>query len=123
MFGGRSLDLFQTRRYTLTGHVISARAMNNIPGFISRSGVNWALFTPSFIEALEPKNVPVLRTLVLVEEPISVERRDAWASQTQLLYGYGQRRELNCVQRGSSPFRHRRPEQYRPRRGRPPLNH
>ena len=30
--------------------------MDNIPGFISRSGVNWgALFTPSFIGAFEPK--------------------------------------------------------------------
>ncbi|CAH0046828.1 unnamed protein product [Clonostachys solani] len=64
--------------------------INDIPAFIRSSGVNWALFTPSFIGAVEPESVSCLETLVLVGEPISVEMRDAWASRVQLLYGYGQ---------------------------------
>ncbi|KAI9148687.1 Enniatin synthetase [Paramyrothecium foliicola] len=64
--------------------------INDIPAFISRAGVNWALFTPSFIGAIEPESVPSLETLVLVGEPMSAEMRDTWASRVRLLYGYGQ---------------------------------
>ena len=64
--------------------------MNNISSFIERAGVNWALFTPSFIGALSPEQVKGLETLVLGGEPISAEMRDTWAPQVALRYAYGQ---------------------------------
>ena len=64
--------------------------MNDIPAFIRHANVNWALFTPSFIGAVEPESVSCLQTLLLVGEPISIEMRDTWAPRLQLLYGYGQ---------------------------------
>lgn len=64
--------------------------MNDVTGFMNRTGVTWALFTPSFIGALSPEQVPGLETLVLGGEPISGEMRDAWASRVALRYAYGQ---------------------------------
>ncbi|KID83501.1 bassianolide synthetase, partial [Metarhizium majus ARSEF 297] len=64
--------------------------MNNITDFINSAGVTWALLTPSFIGAIRPENIPRLQTLVLGGEALSAEIRDTWASQVQLLCGYGQ---------------------------------
>ncbi|KAK8917716.1 Enniatin synthase [Metarhizium anisopliae] len=64
--------------------------MNNITDFINNAGVTWALLTPSFIGAIRPENIPRLQTLVLGGEALSAEIRDTWASQVQLLCGYGQ---------------------------------
>ncbi|KAI1120342.1 non-ribosomal peptide synthetase [Nemania abortiva] len=64
--------------------------MNNVPGFIKRFKVNWALLTPSFIGTIPPESVPGLQTLVLVGEPMSKPMRDTWAPRVQLLNGYGQ---------------------------------
>ncbi|KAH0593017.1 hypothetical protein MHUMG1_09264 [Metarhizium humberi] len=64
--------------------------MNNITDFINNAGVTWALLTPSFIGAIRPENMPRLQTLVLGGEALSAEIRDTWASQVQLLCGYGQ---------------------------------
>ena len=64
--------------------------MNDVTGFMKRAGVNWALFTPSFIGVLSPENVTGLETLVLGGEPISAEMRDIWASHVALRYAYGQ---------------------------------
>ncbi|KAI0867493.1 hypothetical protein GGS24DRAFT_507771 [Hypoxylon argillaceum] len=64
--------------------------MNNIPDFIRKSEVNWALLTPSFIGTIEPDSVPGLQTLVSVGEPMSSSLRDAWAPRVHLLNGYGQ---------------------------------
>nr|ABR28366.2 bassianolide synthetase [Xylaria sp. BCC 1067] len=64
--------------------------MNNVPDFIKRSGVNWALLTPSFIGTIQPESVPGLQTLVLVGEPMSATMRDTWAPRVRLLNGYGQ---------------------------------
>ncbi|KAI0472336.1 hypothetical protein F4859DRAFT_522260 [Xylaria cf. heliscus] len=64
--------------------------MNNVPDFIRRSEVNWALLTPSFIETIEPDSIPGLQTLVSVGEPMSSSLRDAWAPRVRLLNGYGQ---------------------------------
>ncbi|KAF2964673.1 hypothetical protein GQX73_g8896 [Xylaria multiplex] len=64
--------------------------MNNVPDFIRRCEVNWALLTPSFIGTIQPDSVPGLQTLVSAGEPMSASVRDAWASRVQLLNGYGQ---------------------------------
>ncbi|KAI1429134.1 hypothetical protein F5Y12DRAFT_539171 [Xylaria sp. FL1777] len=64
--------------------------MNNVPDFIRRFEVNWALLTPSFIGTIQPDSVPGLQTLVSVGEPMSSSLRDTWAPRVQLLNGYGQ---------------------------------
>ncbi|KAI1298361.1 hypothetical protein F5Y03DRAFT_270140 [Xylaria venustula] len=63
--------------------------MNNIPDFIRRWGVNWALLTPSFIGTIRPDSVPGLQTLVSAGELMSASLRDSWAPQVQLLNAYG----------------------------------
>lgn len=70
--------------------------INDVPGFIQRAQVNWALLTPSFVGVIQPDNVPTLETLVLVGEPMSAEMRDTWAPRLQLLYGYGQSESSSC---------------------------
>ncbi|KAI0543201.1 hypothetical protein GGR58DRAFT_519334 [Xylaria digitata] len=64
--------------------------MNNVPDFIRRREVNWALLTPSFIGTIQPDSVPGLQTLVSVGEPMSTSIRDSWAPRVRLLNGYGQ---------------------------------
>ena len=64
--------------------------MNDITGFINRMGVTWALFTPSFVGAISPDQVPNLETLQLGGETISPETRDLWAHRVALRYAYGQ---------------------------------
>ncbi|KAI0969469.1 hypothetical protein F4678DRAFT_438811 [Xylaria arbuscula] len=63
--------------------------MNNVPDFIRRWGVNWALLTPSFIGTIHPDSVPGLQTLVSAGELMSASLRDSWAPQVQLLNAYG----------------------------------
>lgn len=64
--------------------------MNDIAGFINRMGITWALFTPSFIGAISPEQVPNLKTLQLGGETISPETRDLWAPRVEMRYAYGQ---------------------------------
>ena len=64
--------------------------MNDITGFINRMGITWALFTPSFVGAISPEQVPTLETLQLGGETITQEMRDLWASRVNLRYAYGQ---------------------------------
>lgn len=64
--------------------------MNDIAGYINRMGITWALFTPSFVGAISPEQVPNLKTLQLGGETISPETRDLWASRIELRYAYGQ---------------------------------
>ena len=64
--------------------------MNDLPGFIKQANVNWAFFTPSFADTIEPNSVLGLRTLVLGGEPLSADVKDRWAPRLQLLHAYGQ---------------------------------
>lgn len=64
--------------------------MNDIAGFINRMGITWALFTPSFIGAISPDQVPNLKTLQLGGETISPETRDLWTPRVEVRYAYGQ---------------------------------
>ncbi|RYP40686.1 hypothetical protein DL767_001544 [Monosporascus sp. MG133] len=79
--------------------------MNNIPDFVKRWEVNWALLTPSFIGAMRPESVPGLQTLVLAGEPMSASIRDTWAPRVQLLNGYGQSESSSiCSVTKMNPF-------------------
>ncbi|KAI8626692.1 hypothetical protein F5Y19DRAFT_218284 [Xylariaceae sp. FL1651] len=63
--------------------------MNNVPEFIRRRNVNWALLTPSFIGTMDPDSVPGLRTVVSAGELMSASLRDAWTPRAQVLNAYG----------------------------------
>ncbi|KAL7793616.1 hypothetical protein V8C37DRAFT_102345 [Trichoderma ceciliae] len=79
--------------------------MNNVPEFIKRCKVNWAMLAPSYIGTFQPENVSGLQTMVLVGEPISASIRDAWAHRVQLLNGYGQGESSTiCSVMKVSPF-------------------
>ncbi|EEU41458.1 uncharacterized protein NECHADRAFT_106594 [Fusarium vanettenii 77-13-4] len=64
--------------------------MSNVPAFINRSKINWMMATPSYMGTFQPEDVPGLQTLVLVGEQMSPSVNAIWASQVQLLDGYGQ---------------------------------
>ncbi|RDL32391.1 HC-toxin synthetase-like protein [Venustampulla echinocandica] len=62
---------------------------NDLAGFISRMGVNWACLTPSAASILHPLAVPTLETLVLCGEPIKQEIVRLWADAVYLVDAYG----------------------------------
>ncbi|KAK2685099.1 Enniatin synthetase [Fusarium oxysporum] len=65
--------------------------MNNVPAFINRCNVNWAMVTPSYISTFPPDAIPGLQTLILVGEQMSASVNETWAPRVQqLLNGYGQ---------------------------------
>ncbi|KAM3422598.1 hypothetical protein BST61_g87 [Cercospora zeina] len=50
--------------------------------------VNWAALTSSFISSVQPTDVPTLKTLVLVGEPVSKQSIEAWSPHVVLLRTY-----------------------------------
>ncbi|KAF4449387.1 Enniatin synthase [Fusarium austroafricanum] len=65
--------------------------MNNVPDFINRCKVNWAMLTPSYVSTFAPETFPRLQTLILVGEQMSASVNKTWAPRVgQLLNGYGQ---------------------------------
>lgn len=63
--------------------------LNDIPGFINKVDVNWALLTPSFANLISPEDVPGLKALVLVGEAMSTSHVETWAGRLDLVNGYG----------------------------------
>lgn len=64
--------------------------MHNVAEFIRQNQINWVMATPSYMTTMKPEDVPGLKTLVLVGEQMSSSVNDTWASNLQLLDGYGQ---------------------------------
>ncbi|KXT09537.1 hypothetical protein AC579_9092 [Pseudocercospora musae] len=64
--------------------------LNTLAAFIQERKINWAVFTPSVISILHPRQVPQLETLVLGGEPVSVDIRDTWVGSVNLVLVYGQ---------------------------------
>ncbi|KAL4916012.1 hypothetical protein BDW62DRAFT_203163 [Aspergillus aurantiobrunneus] len=62
---------------------------SNIGGFIRQSEVTWAMMIPSTTILLTPSEVPSLRTLVVVGEPVSTSVSNQWAGRLCLINGYG----------------------------------
>lgn len=56
---------------------------------IRRFQVNWLCLTPSMIRTLHPYDIPTVKTLVLVGEPISKSDVNTWAKRVYLVCGYG----------------------------------
>ncbi|PKY07567.1 nonribosomal peptide synthase Pes1 [Aspergillus campestris IBT 28561] len=62
--------------------------LNDIVEVINGMGVNFALLTPSFVEFLDPSEVPTLETLVLGGEAMSPSQLNTW-SVLNLVNAYG----------------------------------
>lgn len=70
--------------------------LNDIAGFINRTGVNHAVLTPSFVSFLTPQAVPGLRRLVLAGEAMAPSHVAAW-SHISLVNGYGPAESSVCA--------------------------
>jgi len=59
--------------------------MNNITKVINEMNVTWTLLTPSFIQLIQPSQVPTLRTLILGGEAMSQIHISTWADKLELI--------------------------------------
>jgi len=62
--------------------------LNNIVGAINDMHVNWAVLTPSFVNFIDPSQVPGLKTLVMAGEAMSQSHIKTWSS-LNLVNGFG----------------------------------
>ena len=63
--------------------------LNDISRVINELNVSWALLTPSFVQMIQPSEVPTLTTLVLGGEAMTQNNLNTWAEQTHLINAYG----------------------------------
>lgn len=63
--------------------------MDDIVRFIDDFKVDWAFFTPSYVQLIRPENVPSLKTVVLGGEAMIQDNVDVWGSKVHLMNGYG----------------------------------
>jgi non-ribosomal peptide synthetase component F len=67
----------------------SAR-MGNIVKVMNEMRVTWTFLTPSFVKLIQPRDVPLLQTLVVGGEPVTKECVGTWAeSHVRLINAYG----------------------------------
>ncbi|PVH81870.1 nonribosomal peptide synthase [Cadophora sp. DSE1049] len=62
--------------------------LNDTASIINKLRVNWAVLTPSFIDFINPRDVPGLKTLVLAGEAMNRSHLERW-SHINLVNGYG----------------------------------
>ncbi|KAK6815196.1 hypothetical protein RU639_008655 [Aspergillus parasiticus] len=65
-----------------------ASRYDDISGAMGRLQANWAQITPSVARLLSSEKT-ILKTLILLGEPMSAADIDAWAGRTQLMNAYG----------------------------------
>ena len=63
--------------------------LNDVAGFINRSGANFANLTPAFATFLTPEKVPSLEVLLLSGETMLDSHVQTWAHSVKLMNGYG----------------------------------
>jgi len=63
--------------------------LDNIAKVINDMRITWTLLTPSFIQLIQPSDVPSLVTLVLGGEAMSQSHITAWADKLELINAYG----------------------------------
>jgi amino acid adenylation domain-containing protein/non-ribosomal peptide synthase protein (TIGR01720 family) len=63
--------------------------LNDVTKAINELSVTWTLLTPSFIQVIQPSQVPTLRTLVLGGEAMSQTHISTWADKVELINAYG----------------------------------
>ena len=65
------------------------RTNGDIAKAMEQMGVTMALLTPSFTQALEPSNVPHLKTLILGGEAMAQSHLSTWVDKVNLVNAYG----------------------------------
>lgn len=63
--------------------------VNNLAGFINKSGVNWACLTTTVSGLLQPQEVPGLRNMSYLGEPVTKKSIDTWMVIENLHNTYG----------------------------------
>ncbi|KAJ5965805.1 hypothetical protein N7481_012519 [Penicillium waksmanii] len=63
--------------------------MNDIISVVNRFNINYADFTPSFLRALRPEDMPCLRTIAVGGEALSRAVIDIWGNHVRLINVYG----------------------------------
>lgn len=63
--------------------------LTDIPGFVSRAGVNWAAFTPSFLRTLSPSDLPSIKFITVHAEPMNGSLVKQWADTVHMRPSYG----------------------------------
>ena len=63
--------------------------LNSVATVINEMDVNWTLLTPSFVQVLNPSEVPRLQTLVLGGEAMSQGHISTWGQHVRLMNAYG----------------------------------
>lgn len=61
----------------------------DISATLHRTGANFAFITPTMARLLIPSEVPTLKTLALIGEPVTREIAEAWAPRVRFLNCYG----------------------------------
>ncbi|OXV10693.1 hypothetical protein Egran_01550 [Elaphomyces granulatus] len=61
----------------------------DIAGAINRMHINWAHLTPSVARLLQDYDLPTLKTLVLIGEPMNETDIATWATKLRLICSYG----------------------------------
>lgn len=61
----------------------------NVSAFVHSTHANWALLTPSVLRTLSPSDVPGLRSLLSIGEPIKAEVSETWGRAVHLFNGWG----------------------------------
>lgn len=63
--------------------------LNEITKVINDMAINLALLTPSFVQMIEPSQVPTLTALILGGEAMTQNNLNTWADKTHLINAYG----------------------------------
>lgn len=66
-----------------------AARVNDLPGFIRDSQVNWIISTPSLFRLFQPEAITSVRTVTLAGEAIPQDIIDLWVGRVQLFNAYG----------------------------------
>jgi amino acid adenylation domain-containing protein/non-ribosomal peptide synthase protein (TIGR01720 family) len=66
-----------------------AARVNDLPGFIRDSRVNWMISTPSLFRLFKPETISSVRTVALAGEAIPQDVIDLWTGRVQLYNAYG----------------------------------
>lgn len=66
-----------------------AARVNDLPGFIRDSRINWMISTPSLFRLFQPETISNVRTVSLAGEIIPQDIIDLWAGRVQLFNAYG----------------------------------
>lgn len=62
---------------------------NNVGGSMARMGATLANLTPTVARLVNPVDVPSLKTLVLLGEPVTETERSTWCGKVQVINSYG----------------------------------